>query len=140
VDGVCWVLFGAEEIGLYGSERYVADLPEAERQALAGMLNFDMLGVGGDQWPFAGATSLLELAVTEAQELGVQYTISPELPERLGSDHQPFARAGIPSIIFNCFCDPHYHTAQDTIEYIEQDRLREAGLMGLGMIEALLAG
>ena len=36
--------FGAEESGLLGSEAYVASLPDSERQKIAAMLNFDMIG------------------------------------------------------------------------------------------------
>ena len=38
-----FVWFSAEESGLLGSEDYVATLPEAERDKIAAMLNFDMI-------------------------------------------------------------------------------------------------
>jgi hypothetical protein len=40
------VLFGAEEIGLVGSRHYVGALGPQERERIAAMLNFDMVGVG----------------------------------------------------------------------------------------------
>jgi len=39
-----FVWFSAEESGLLGSEAYVASLPSEERQKIAAMLNFDMIG------------------------------------------------------------------------------------------------
>jgi hypothetical protein len=39
-----FIWFGAEESGLLGSEAYVASLPQAERDRIAAMLNFDMIG------------------------------------------------------------------------------------------------
>jgi Zn-dependent M28 family amino/carboxypeptidase len=36
--------WGAEELGLLGSEHYVATLPQPERDRIAGYLNFDMVG------------------------------------------------------------------------------------------------
>ncbi len=39
-----FVWFSAEESGLLGSEAYVASLPPEERQKIAAMLNFDMIG------------------------------------------------------------------------------------------------
>ena len=39
-----FVWFGAEEHGLLGSEAYVDSLPESERDKIAAMLNFDMVG------------------------------------------------------------------------------------------------
>jgi aminopeptidase YwaD len=102
------------------------------------MLNFDMLGVG-DDWPFIGARDVTDLAAAHATSLGIAFTVDPELPENVGSDHMNFADAGVPTIIFNCFCDANYHSPQDTIEFVRPDRLEEAGLVGLGIIEDLLA-
>jgi aminopeptidase-like protein len=102
------------------------------------MLNFDMLGIG-DTWPLVGSPSITALAAAEAQELGLSYRVSSALPENLGSDHANFIQVGVPSVIFNCFCDENYHTSEDKIEFVRESRLREAGLMGLGMIDALLA-
>jgi aminopeptidase YwaD len=138
LDGVCYVLFGAEEVGLLGSAAYVNSLPEAELEAFEAMLNFDMLGVG-DQWPFIGSRELTDLAQQEGSEANIQTTVIPGLPEDLGSDHFNFAQKGVPSIIFNCFCDENYHTSEDKIEFVEEERLGEAGTIGLGMIEQLLA-
>jgi aminopeptidase YwaD len=138
LDGVCYVLFGAEEVGLLGSAAYVESLPQAEIQAFEAMLNFDMLSVG-DRWPFIGAPELTDIVSQEAAEIGVQPRILPGLPEDLGSDHFNFAQRGVPSIIFNCFCDPNYHTSDDKFEFVQESRLGQAGLIGLGMIEQLLA-
>ena len=137
-DGVCYVLFGSEEIGLVGSSYYVNELPKADLDALEAMLNFDMLSVG-DTWPLIGSPEVTDIAVAEAQKLGVPYKVSRTLPDNLGSDQASFAQAGVPSMIFNCFCDENYHTAEDKFEHVSEARLAEAGIMGLGMIETLLA-
>ena len=39
-----FIWFGAEEHGLLGSEAYVDSLPQSERDKIAAMLNFDMVG------------------------------------------------------------------------------------------------
>ena len=39
-----FIWFGAEEHGLLGSQAYVDSLPESERDKIAAMLNFDMVG------------------------------------------------------------------------------------------------
>jgi len=134
---ICYVLFGSEEIGLVGSAVYVASLADDDRAALKAMLNFDMLAVG-DSWPFAGSPEVNAVADREATKLGLPHSVSAELPQNLGSDHASFIRAGIPSVIFNCFCDAHYHTAQDTIDYVQESRLGDAGNIGLAMIDDLL--
>lgn len=135
-DPVCFVLFGAEEVGLLGSSQYVSTLPPEERQRLKGMLDFDMLAVGSG-WPLEGSPELVALAGEVASALGLPHSASG-LPAGVGSDHAPFIQAGIPAVLFNCFCDEHYHTAQDQLEYIQQERLREAGRMGLEVLARLL--
>ena len=42
--GLRFGFWGAEELGLYGSRRYVASLSPAERRRITGYLNLDMLG------------------------------------------------------------------------------------------------
>ncbi len=133
---VCFALFGAEEIGLVGSFAYVAALSPDELSGLDAMLNFDMLAVGTG-WPLSGSTALVDLAGEVAEGLAIPYRLSSSEPG--GSDHAPFIRAGVPSIIFNCFCDPNFHTAADSLDSLQRDRFGEAGTLGLGLIDALLA-
>ncbi|MCH8201141.1 MAG: M20/M25/M40 family metallo-hydrolase [Chloroflexi bacterium] len=133
---VCFALFGAEEIGLVGSLAYIAALSPDELSGIEAMLNFDMLAVG-TSWPLVGSTALVDLAGEVAEELAIPYDVSPSEPG--GSDHAPFIEAGVPALILNCFCDPNYHTADDSLEFLDRQRFAEAGALGLGLIEALLA-
>ncbi len=137
LDDVCYVLFGSEEIGLVGSGEYVQSLTPEQVSGLRAMLNFDMLAIGSD-WPLVGSPEITDLAARTADALGIAYTIEADLPENVGSDHVNFANASVPSIIFNCFCDEHYHSPQDTFEFVQPERLSQAGEIGLGIIEALL--
>jgi aminopeptidase YwaD len=132
---VCFTLFGSEEIGLLGSAHYVETITADERAQILGMLNFDMLGVG-DLWPLEGDTSLVYLAGEVAEDLGVPYSISNDRP--VGSDHASFSNADISSVMFNCFCDPNYHTAADVPEYLSVDRIQTAGDLGLRLVQELL--
>jgi aminopeptidase YwaD len=136
--GVCFALFGAEEAGLLGSEYYVSQLSSERRDAMLGILNFDMLGVG-DLWPMAGTESLVALAIETAEAMGVD-AYAGDLPPGVGSDHASFINAGVPGILFNCFCDANYHTAADRYEFVRADRLKIAGEIGLAMVAELLAG
>jgi Zn-dependent M28 family amino/carboxypeptidase len=137
-DGLCIALFGSEEAGLLGSQYYVSQLTEAQRGAIRGYLNFDMLGVG-DEWPVVGSDALTALAVEKAAAIGVS-AYAADSPPNVGSDHASFINAGIPAVLFNCFCDPNYHTAADRYEFLQPDRLKVAGQIGLMMADALLAG
>jgi len=136
-EDVCFALFGAEEIGLVGSAVYVSELTPEEAGMIEGMLNFDMLAVG-DSWPLVGSREIIDVAAAEAERIGVSYRTIAALPENLGSDHASFIQAGIPAMIFNCFCDQNYHSAADRIEFVQEKRLEEAGAMGLGTIAKLL--
>ncbi len=136
-DPVCFVLFGAEEVGLLGSSHYVASLTSAEKQRLKGMLDFDMLAVGSG-WPLEGSPELTPIIGEAEEALGLPHS-ALSIRGAASSDHAPFIQAGIPAVIFSCFCDQHYHTAQDTVEFIQAERLREAGQMGLEVLKRLLA-
>jgi len=137
-DGVCFAFFGAEEAGLQGSFHYVRQKSAEELDAMLGMLNFDMLAVG-EQWPMVGSSALVSLAIEKADEIGVN-AFPGDPPEGVGSDHAPFIQAGVPSILFNCFCDANYHTAADRAEFVKAERLDIAGEIGLRMVEDLLGG
>ena len=100
------------------------------------MLNFDMLAVGTG-WPLSGTTALVDLAGEVAESLEIPYRLESSEPG--GSDHASFIGAGVPAVIFNCFCDPNYHTAADSLDFLERQRIDEAGALALGLIEALLA-
>jgi len=142
-DDACFVLFGSEEVGLIGSARFVDSLTAAQEDALEGMLNFDMVGTGA-QWFLAGPSELSDLAKKEADERALKHTVSTASPEQLGSDHASFLNAGIPAIFIHSYTrtladDPHYHTAEDKSKYVQATLMAEAGEMGLGMIESMLA-
>jgi len=141
-DDVCFVLFGAEEIGLIGSAHFVESLTPVEEETLEAMLNFDMVGVG-IQWLFAGSPSMTDLAAAEAEERDLEYIVESSLP--IGSDHASFINAGIPAVFFHSLFvvvsdDPHYHTAEDRAEHVQSTRMAEVAELGLAVIDALLSG
>ncbi len=135
---VCFTLFGSEELGLLGSGYYVSQLSDADRKTIVAMLNFDMLAVG-DDLVVLGTNTLTALAAQVANEQGVVARASSE-PAGFGSDHASFLQVGVPAAFFNCFCDPRYHTIDDTIGFIQPERLTQAGGIGLEMVETLVPG
>lgn len=139
-DDVCFVLFGAEEIGLIGSDRFVESLTAAQEETLDAMLNFDMVGVG-TQWLLAGSPSMTDLAATEADERGLDYIVERSSP--IGSDHASFINAGTPAVFFHSLFvvvadDPNYHTAEDRAEHVQPTRMAEIADLGLAVIDILL--
>ena len=142
-DDVCVVLFGAEEVGLIGSARFVASLRPGEREALEAMLNLDMVSVG-TRLLLTGSSSLTDLATEEAEERGLDVSVDRSLSLG-GSDQASFINAGIPAIFFHAFFrvvadDPNYHTAGDRAENVQATRMADIGEVGLAVIDALLSG
>jgi hypothetical protein len=116
-----FILFAAEEIGLYGSRAYVRDHPKDMRDVRF-MLNFDGAGRAGRQgfglhgWP--GLEPLFrEIAGAIGVDIPISQGVSPY------SDHWPFLLKGIPTATMG---DPeearrrggrgYGHTMHDTVD------------------------
>jgi Zn-dependent M28 family amino/carboxypeptidase len=122
------ILFGGEEEGLFGSLRYVAALPAAERARIRAVVNMDM--IGGRNTPEAGV--LLEGAAVSQDvldglaraaatytDLAVQVSLNP-----FNSDHVPFIDAGLPAVLTIEGADGtnhRPHTADDTLDTVDGD-------------------
>lgn len=129
------VLFGAEEIGLVGSRYYVDSLGPREREQIAAMLNFDMVGVG-DRAMVGGSDDLVQLAQEAASEQGVELgELGSSLDGR--GDHAPFLDAGVPILFFHRQDDPRYHTADDRAEYVAVEGLEVAGRLAFALLDAV---
>jgi len=126
---VCLVAFGAEEIGLVGSGHFVADLSPDERQAMQGMVNLDMVGVG-DQWQLFGSEKLVAELDTEATGLGLD-PLPVESSSHTSSDQNSFIGANIPAVLIHRFDDPRYHSAEDQAQFVEPQLLQQAGELAL---------
>lgn len=120
---VYFIAFGAEEIGLIGSDHYARNMTSTEKINTLFMMNFDMVGVGdyidvstvGDY----RAMSLVDKSVDIFEELGFNASIS----EFSNSDHASFARVGIKSIFIQVTPDHNYHTDRDTMDKIQPEML-----------------
>lgn len=106
-NAVRFAWWGAEELGLLGSEAYVKNLTFNQQLDIAMYMNFDMIGspnagyfVNGDD-PNPAAQEPLgskSIAKVFADYLQTAKGIVPEKgPLGGGTDHVPFARAGIAS-------------------------------------------
>ena len=132
---VRFALFGAEELGLDGSQYYIQQLSDTERQAVRADVNLDMVGVG-DQWRFGGTDDLVQVALGAANDLGQR-----ALPLRGAlagaSDHASFLGAGIPAVFLYRVEDPNYHTAGDVASLVDPDALAQAGTIALRILDDL---
>lgn len=131
-----FIAFGAEEIGLRGSQQFVQALPETDRRAMRAMLNLDMVGVG-TEWHIAGDDALVAHARAVAEALGVEARFASAAGA--SSDHESFARADIPVLFVHRTPDPNYHSPRDLAEYVEPAALGVAGQLTLGVLERLAA-
>ncbi|HEY7498137.1 MAG TPA: M28 family peptidase [Vicinamibacterales bacterium] len=133
----CFVLFGAEEFGLFGSLAFVESMSDAELNGLRAMLNLDVIGTDVEM-TLIGSDDMVELARIEAQEAGVEATRG-NVPSGSGSDHFSFERAGVPVVFFYRH-DPLIHTERDAINRILPESLEDTIRVAYGVLEALNAG
>ena len=133
---VHFVAYDLEEIGLYGSSRYVdsvvSDVREREGEgAIIGNINSDMIGYGGDGYrAVLGACNEagpLDRAVKRAaQIIHSPLELSDDCLAR--SDHQNFWDAGYPALLLTDGAKyddyPWYHKSGDTVDKLNIPYLR----------------
>jgi aminopeptidase YwaD len=132
---VQFVLFAAEELGLYGSAAFAGS---ERRQGVVAMINSDMVG-WGDRLMVGNSTGrddgIVATAAQVAQRLGIQVNRT-----RAGnSDHTSFERAGVPSIFLHRGVDPHYHRPTDVPANVEPRHLEETARLIVGLVQELAA-
>jgi len=137
---VLFAAWDAEEMGLLGS-RYYVDHPRYPLDDTLGMLQFDMVGTGGERLQLDGDPAMAARlqAIAEARSVDTLLTRDGR------SDHAPFWEAGVPSsmliwdISSQAGAQPTYHRPSDTVETIEPEKLEAAGEIGsialLGLAE-----
>ena len=132
---VRFAFFGAEEVGYDGSRGYVKNAERrtmntegtaTARQAarIAAMVEVDMVGVGERLYlNYAGrANDVGEWVKEVGKMLGVR------LEEREGnghSDHEAFARVGIPAVWIERLPDEANHTHLDKADRVKGEKLQE---------------
>ena len=130
-----FVLFGAEEIGLFGSQHFVGSLTMEERDSIVAMLNFDVVGTG-EFAEVIGADDLVEAAIAHGAALGVEVRRGVPL-EGASSDHAPFRVVGIPVAFFLADDLQRINSPADTIEFVRPELLGIASAIGLGVLDTL---
>ena len=109
-----FVLFSAEEPGCLGSQYYVDNLSQEERDRIACMINIDTIAAGDNMYLYGGTVDdsgsiVQDWAVYQAQSaadlLGLDMSFHPDVNDSFptptkatASDQMPFANAGIPYI------------------------------------------
>jgi hypothetical protein len=112
-----FAFWGAEEIGLVGSRRYVDGLDRAERRRIAAYLNLDMVG-SPDSRPQVYDGGPVEAALRRHLPVGTD-----DVSLEGNSDHAPFERAGIPVGGIFTGLDDCYHQRCDRLRNVDRDVL-----------------
>jgi aminopeptidase S len=130
--GLRFGFWTAEELGLYGSERYVDSLGRGERRRIAGYLNLDMVASPNPEPEVYGRGWVRPRLDAAVRSVG----LTP-VPTAIGdlSDHAPFARAGIDvgGLHTGAFerapngraHDPCYHERCDDLSNVDWPILRQ---------------
>jgi len=142
-----FIFFGAEEVGLFGSDYYVSQLSQDELSKIVLMMNYDSLIAGDNAYVYGNADAggkfrdeALAIAGEKELELITQPGENPEYAAGTTgdwSDHAAFKNAGIPYMYFEATNwslgekDGYtqvdvtlgeegeiWHTQYDTIDYI----------------------
>ena len=135
---VLFVIHGAEERGLLGS-RYYSSHPTVPITSIVAVLNGDMIGRNnpdsaallGVQAPHKNSSELVAMAL-EANNEGPNFKLDTlwDKPTHVEgwyfrSDHLPYARLGIPSLMYSTLLHPDYHTPLDNAQNIDYDKLKK---------------
>ena len=133
---ILFVHHGAEERGLLGS-RYHAAHPVVPLAQIVAVLNGDMIGRNhpdtatllGTQPPHRSSAELVAMAL-KANDATGRFVLDtlwdrPTHPEGwfFRSDHLPYARMGVPSLMYTTNLHDDYHTAGDIPERIDYAKL-----------------
>ena len=133
-----FVIHGAEERGLLGS-KYFSAHPTVPISSIVAVLNGDMIGRNetdraallGVIPPHRNSAELVAMALA-ANQAGPQFTLDHSWDEvthiegwYFRSDHLPYARLGIPALMYTSLLHADYHTPQDNAENINYPKLRK---------------
>ena len=131
-----FVYHGAEERGLLGS-RYYSAAPTVPKESIVAVLNAEMMGRNapdsaallGSIPPHRNSSDLVSLALA-ANQAGPKFKLDTEWdkathPEGwyFRSDHLPYARLGIPAVMYTSLLHPDYHTPRDEPARINYPKL-----------------
>ncbi len=122
-----YLVDGNTDFHHFGSRYYVANLPQQTREAYAGAIIVDMVGVGWQLYARTmgvGPMDLCNSLMAYAQSVGISL---PYMKSGSYSDHEPFENAGIPAVWLEYKDDPWYHTSQDSYDKINPGYIENTG-------------
>jgi Zn-dependent M28 family amino/carboxypeptidase len=130
--------YAAEELGVYGSTRYVNAMSDSDVAVLDFMLNLDGAALGsGRGLDLQGLRELLPLFTTLARDMG--YPLSLRSRVNTASDHFPYFLRGVPSASLFADRPPGLgrgfgHTRADTLDKVDEVELRESAMLAARLL------
>jgi len=130
--------YAAEEIGLYGSTRYVNAMGHSDVAQVAFMLNLDGGALSGDRGlVLQGLGELHPLFAAFAREMGYHLSLSDKVST--ASDHYPYFLRGVPcaSLVGNrpsSLGRGFGHTRADTLDKVDEVELRESAMVAARLL------
>ncbi len=131
---VRFIAFGAEEprgsgdaLHHFGSQQHVAKLSRAEREAIAGMLSLDRVGVRADFVPVCRGGPDGTRLRTAVRRAGTRADIRTQGCENRTSDHWSYEKVGVPAIRIGSIPYAAYHSRRDLPRVVSRTQLDRVG-------------
>ena len=132
---VRFMLFGAEELGLYGSRHYVDGLDLGERDSIIAMINIDSVG-SGTRLEIIGEDRLVDPVVDYAGLHGIP--VREQDPSRWGgSDHASFRDAEVATLFLIGDDLSRINSPEDGIEFVRRELMGAAAALALESVAQL---
>lgn len=143
---IVWVAFGAEErirgpgLNAYslGSRAYLKAMTAAERRALKGMINIDMVGAGRNVQIIGSDGPMVASLLAAARKLKIAREVHASIPQGF-SDHVQFQNAGYSVGWLWAGNNPTLHRPSDTLAVIQRAELRRIGRVAWQMLRTYRA-
>lgn len=131
-----FVVFGGEELGLWGSSSYV-QAPGALLNTIKAVVNLDTIGSNRSQVEIGTTPDLVEFCRAVAKEREAQVDCW-NVPPRSASDQHCFVEKGVPAVwLANCGADLRYHTPLDVPSEMSPEKLETVAGLALGFVQGL---
>ena len=105
------------------------------------MVNLDCIGYGEKLQLLCAPEALLDRAKATVARLGLaeRYDVVTELGQEAGTDHLPFAEAGVPALSILHFPYEEYHLPDESLDLVDEQLMADAVELAVELVESQLA-
>jgi Peptidase family M28 len=141
---VRFIAFGAEEPRgsgdarhHFGSQQHVARLSRPEREAIAGMLALDRVGVRADFVPVCQGGPDGTRLRTAVRRAGTRADVVTRACENRTSDHWSYEKVGVPAVRLGSVPYAGYHSRRDLPDVVSRTQLERVGRVAWSWLSGL---